>query len=118
MRAISCDFLVTGPVQVKVLGEKLFGSTAARILRHAGQPVLAVRRREEGPYHKVTVSVNFSDASRHAYPYGRAVLPDANFTLIYAYEVAPNWGGKTRTSPWILWRPKRRSVSSARLNRT
>ena len=92
--AIASDFLITGPAQVKVLGEKLFGSTAARILRHASQPVLAVRRREEGPYHKVTVSVDFSDASRHAYLYGRAVLPDANFTLIHAYEVAPNWGGK------------------------
>jgi nucleotide-binding universal stress UspA family protein len=91
--AIATDFLITGPAQVKVLGEKLFGSTAARILRHARQPVLAVRRREEGPYHKVTVSVDFSDASRHAYFYGRTLFPDAKFSVIHAYEVSPDWGG-------------------------
>jgi nucleotide-binding universal stress UspA family protein len=91
--AIASDFLITGPAQVKVLGEKLFGSTAARILRHARQPVLAVRRREQGPYHKVTLSVDFSDASRHAYSYGRTLFPDAKFTVIHAYEVSPDWGG-------------------------
>jgi nucleotide-binding universal stress UspA family protein len=91
--AIASDFLITGPAQVKVLGEKLFGSTAARILRHARQPVLAVRRREEGPYHKVAVSVDFSDASRHAYFYGRTLFPDAKFSVIHAYEVSPDWGG-------------------------
>jgi nucleotide-binding universal stress UspA family protein len=40
----------------------------------------------------VTVSVDFSDASRHAYLYARTFLPDANFTLIHAYEVSPDWG--------------------------
>lgn len=59
-RAIASDFLITGPAQVKVIGDKLFGSTAARILRHARQPLLAVRRREAGPYRKVAVAVDFS----------------------------------------------------------
>ena len=92
--AIESDFLITGPAQVKVLGARLLGSTAARIVRHARQPVLAVRRREEGQYRNVTVSVDFSAASRHAYVYGRTLFPDAKFTLIHAYEVAPDWGGR------------------------
>lgn len=92
--AIASDFLVTGPAQAKVYGEKLFGSTAARILRDSRQPVLAVRRRGDRQYRKVTVSVDFSDASRHAYAYGRALFPDADFTLIHAYEVVPDYGGR------------------------
>ena len=92
--SIESDFLITGPAQVKALGARLLGSTAARIVRHARQPVLAVRRREEGQYRKVTVSVDFSEASRHAYVYGRTLFPDAKFTLIHAYEVAPDWGGR------------------------
>jgi len=69
-------------------------ATAARIVRHVRQPVLAVRRREEGQYRNVSVSVDFSEASRHAYVYGRTLFPDAKFTLIHAYEVSPNWGGR------------------------
>ena len=93
-RAIASDFLITGPAQVKVIGDKLFGSTAARILRHARQPLLAVRRREEGPYRKVVVAVDFSAASRDAYLCGRALFPCAEFTLIHAYNVCPDWGGR------------------------
>ena len=47
-RDIGCDFLITGPAHGKIVGEKLLGSTAARIVRRATVPVLAVRRRPEG----------------------------------------------------------------------
>lgn len=93
-RAVACDFLITGPAQVRVLGDKLFGSTAARILRHATQPLLAVRHRENGPYGKIAVAVDFSDASRDAYFHARALFPKAEFTLIHAYDVSPDWGGR------------------------
>lgn len=93
-RALACDFLITGPAQVRVFGEKLFGSVAGRILRHATQPLLAVRHREHGPYRKVAVGVDFSDASRDAYLCARALFPKAEFTLIHAYDVSPDWGGR------------------------
>jgi nucleotide-binding universal stress UspA family protein len=96
-RAIASDFLITGPAHVKVIGDKLFGSTAARILRHARQSLLAVRRREEGPYRKVVVAVDFSAASRDAYLYARALFPCAEFTLIHAYDVSPDWRGRNAT---------------------
>jgi nucleotide-binding universal stress UspA family protein len=93
-RAIGSDLVITGPAQVKVIGDRLFGSTAARILRHARQPLLAVRRRAEGPYRKVAVAVDFSDASRDAYLCGRALFHRAEFTLIHAYDVSPDWFGR------------------------
>ena len=92
--AIASDFLITGPAQVKVIGDKLFGSTAARILRHARQPFLAVRRRQVGPYRKVAVAMDFSAASRDAYLCGRALFSRAEFTLIHAYNVSPDWSGR------------------------
>jgi nucleotide-binding universal stress UspA family protein len=92
-RAISSDFLITGPAHVKVIGDKLLGSTAARILRCARQPFLAVRRRAEDPYRKVTVGVDFSHASRDAYLCARTLLPQAEITLIHAYDVSPDWDG-------------------------
>lgn len=114
--AIESDFLITGPAQVRVLGARLLGSTAARIVRHARQPVLAVRRREEGQYRKVTVSVDFSEASRHAYVYGRTLFPDAEFTLIHAYEVSPDWRGRNadRSIDIVEAEEKERVIGMAR----
>jgi nucleotide-binding universal stress UspA family protein len=43
--------------------------------------------------------VDFSDASRHAYVYGRTLFPDAGFTLIHAYEVSPDWSGRNADRP-------------------
>ena len=86
-RAISTDFLVTGPAHGKILGEKLLGSTAARIVRYAQQPVLAVRRREQGPYDTVAVAVDFSEASQRAFHRARALFPKARFTFVPGYVV-------------------------------
>ncbi|HRK19108.1 MAG TPA: universal stress protein [Hyphomicrobiaceae bacterium] len=92
-RAIKCDFLITGPAHGKVLGDKLLGSTAARIVRRATVPVLAVRRRPEGPYRTVVSAVDFSDASRTAFLRGRELFPSARLTALHAYRVSPSWGG-------------------------
>ena len=92
-RAIDCDFLVTGPAHGKILGDKLLGSTAARIVRRATQPVLAVRRRPEGEYRTIIAAVDFSDPSRAALLRGRALFPSARLTALHAYQVAPNWSG-------------------------
>lgn len=93
-RDIGCDFLITGPAHGKIVGEKLLGSTAARIVRRATVPVLAVRHRPEGPYRSVVSAVDFSDASRRAFLSGRTLFPSARLTALHAYRVAPNWGGR------------------------
>lgn len=92
-RAIDCDFLVTGPAHVKVLGDKLLGSTAARIVRRATIPVLAVRRRPEGPYQSIVAAVDFSDGARTALLRGRELFASARLTALHAYRIFPNWGG-------------------------
>jgi nucleotide-binding universal stress UspA family protein len=98
-RAIGSDLLVTGPAHGKRLGDKLLGSTAARIVRHASQPVLAVRRRPEGPYATVVAGVDFSLRSRAAVLCGRNLFPEAQFTLVHAYEVSPDWSGRNADKP-------------------
>lgn len=88
-----CDFLVTGPAHGKTLGEKFLGSTAARIVRRATMPVLAVRRRPEGPYRSIVAAVDFSDPSRRALLGGRNLFPDASLIALHAYHIKPNWSG-------------------------
>ena len=93
-RDIGCDFLITGPAQGKIVGEKLLGSTAARIVRRAAVPVLAVRRRPEGPYRNIVSAVDFSNPSRSAFLGGRALFPSARLTALHVYQIAPNWSGR------------------------
>jgi nucleotide-binding universal stress UspA family protein len=92
-RQIDCDFLVTGPAHGKVLGEKLLGSTAARIMRRASQPVLSVRRRPQGPYKTIATGVDFSSASKSVLAAGRTLFPGAQLTALHAFVVSPNWTG-------------------------
>ena len=93
-RSISSDFIITGPAHGKVLGDKLLGSTAARIVRMAEQPVLAVRRRADNAYSAVAAAVDFSAPSRRAFDRARALFPNARFTVVHAYEVSPDFGGR------------------------
>jgi nucleotide-binding universal stress UspA family protein len=92
-RNVSSNFVITGPAHGKTLGDKLLGSTAARIVRSAQRPVLAVRRREDGPYGAVAVAVDFSQHSQEAFHRARALFQNAQFTLVHAYQVVPEFGG-------------------------
>jgi nucleotide-binding universal stress UspA family protein len=98
-QAIGSELLVTGPAYGKRLGDRLLGSTAARIVRHASQPVLAVRRRQEGPYAAMAAAVDFSPQSRAAVLCGSGLFPEAKLTLIHAYEVSPDWRGRNEDRP-------------------
>ena len=98
-QAIKSDFVVTGPAHAKAYGEKLLGSTAARILRLAHVPVLAVRRRTDGAYDNVALSVDFSSASAKAVTATRGLFPSAAVTLVHAYDVEPDWTGRNEDRP-------------------
>ena len=69
------------------------GSTAARIVRRSNQPVLAVRRRADGPYKNIVTAVDFSAPSTTAFLHGRALFPSAHCTVLHAYALSPDWGG-------------------------
>lgn len=98
-KAVGSDLVVTGPAQGKRLGERLLGSTAARIVRHATQPVLAVRRRPEGPYAATVAAVDLSPPSRAAVLCSRSFFPEARLTLVHAYQVSPDWSGRNADRP-------------------
>lgn len=116
-RETGCDFIVTGPAHGRVLGEKLFGSTAARIMRRAIQPVLSVRRRPEGPYRDVVAAVDFSDASLLAVRRGREMFPECRLTAVHAYRVAPDWSGRDaeKTLDIVESEERKRVLAAARL---
>lgn len=94
VQAIGGDFIVTGPAHGKIIGDKLLGSTAARIVRQAKQPVLAVRRRAKAPYVTIAVAVDFSEPSRRAFQCARSLFAKSQFTLVHAYAVVPDYSGR------------------------
>jgi nucleotide-binding universal stress UspA family protein len=94
-RAIGADFVVTGPAHARALGDRQFGSTAARILKLTGLPLLSVRRRPIGPYTTVVAGVDLSPLSRDALRYGRRLFPAADFTVVHAYTLLPDLSGKS-----------------------
>jgi nucleotide-binding universal stress UspA family protein len=96
---IGADFLVTGPAHGKIVGDKLLGSTAARILQHARQPVLAVRRRPEGPYAAIAVAVDFSAPARRAFHSAQVLFPQARLAVVHAYALSPDFRGRNEDRP-------------------
>lgn len=69
------------------LRDLLFGSTAERLLRHAAQPVLVVRREPRGPYRRVLVPSDFSPASVAAFDLVERFAPGAALTVVHAFDV-------------------------------
>jgi nucleotide-binding universal stress UspA family protein len=117
-RDLGCNFLITGPAHGKIVGEKFLGSTAARIVRRATMPVLAVRRRPEGPYRSIVSAVDFSDPSRAALLGGRALFPSARLTALHAYRIEPNWSGRNaeRSIDVVEAEERERVVKEAKRN--
>ena len=81
------------------MGDRLLGGTAARIVRHAKQPVLAVRRRTMGPYASVAVAVDFSEPSQRAFRCARSLFAKSQFSLVDAYAVTPDYSGRNADRP-------------------
>lgn len=80
------DLIVIGPGKAKNMREKVFGSTADRVVRTARQPILVVRTSVANPYRHTTVAVDFSTASRAAVKAALRLAPDAVIELVHAIE--------------------------------
>lgn len=80
------DLIVIGPGKAKNMREKVFGSTADRVVRTARQPILVVRSSVANPYRHIAVAADFSTASRAAAKAALRLAPDAVIELVHAME--------------------------------
>ncbi len=78
--------VVMAPAAYEAIATVVLGSTVERVLRHAEQPVLVVKRRCAGPYRSILVAVDLSDASALALRRALELFPGARFTVVHAFE--------------------------------
>lgn len=81
------DLIIIGPGKAKTIREKVFGSTADRVVRTVSRPVLVVRSSVPDPYRRVAVAADFSTASQAAAKAGIRLAPDAAFEFVHAIEI-------------------------------
>lgn len=77
--------IVTGVARNEFFGRLLLGSTVERLVRTTREPLLVVRSRVHGPYRRIVVATDFSDASLHALRLVASLFPQADLTLYHAF---------------------------------
>ncbi|MDX3893823.1 universal stress protein [Pusillimonas sp.] len=86
-RSHGADLIVIGPGVAKNLREKVFGSTADRVVRCATCPVLVVRKDSYAPYRRIAVGVDCSGPGRAAALWAARLSPMASRRLIHSVEI-------------------------------
>lgn len=81
------DLLVLGAQGQHPLRDFMLGTTAERLLRSIGRPVLFVKTRPVAPYREVLVPVDFSADAEAALGLARALAPHAHLSALHAFEV-------------------------------
>jgi nucleotide-binding universal stress UspA family protein len=84
--AQAADLIVIGATGEGALAQRLFGSTAQSIVRHARRPVLVARLPVIGPYHRLLIASDFSDDALRIARQARALAPQARVDLFSALE--------------------------------
>lgn len=82
-----CDLIVTGIARDETLGRMILGNTVSRLVRRAAVPVLVVRDRPAGPYRRIVIATDFSEAALQATLVASAFFPAAALTLFHGYDV-------------------------------
>ena len=88
----NADLLLIGPGRPRNLRQRMFGSTADRLIRAAPAPLLLVKRPAAGPcaadpYTDIVVGVDFSAESKRAARAAAMVAPGAGLTLLHVVEI-------------------------------
>lgn len=88
-QAAGAELVVLGRHGMRRFRELLIGSTADRVIRKGGTPVLVVGGAVRGPYRRALVAMDLSDASRCALRLAERLLAPATRTIhvVHAYEV-------------------------------
>jgi nucleotide-binding universal stress UspA family protein len=84
-RKAKADLVVIGTHRPSSLVQDMLGTTADRVLRHGGLPLLLVRSKAQGPYKSLLVAVDFSPASRRALELALRWFAQARVAAVTAY---------------------------------
>lgn len=87
IREQAVDLLVIGPGKPQNLRERVFGSTADRVVRTGLCPTLVVKRATDAPYRRVIAAIDFSPMSFAAAQAAGEVAPRAALELVHALEI-------------------------------
>jgi universal stress protein E len=81
------DLVVMGPHRRRILRDVFIGTTIERVRRTGHHPVLMVNADPNGPYRKVTVAVDMSEASANALRTARksGFLDDADVSILHVF---------------------------------
>lgn len=86
-QAASADLIVLGAHGAHFVRDLFLGATAEKVVRQGDRPVLVVKQTPHGPYQRVLVPVDFSEASRPTLASALLLAPQATFTVLHAYEI-------------------------------
>lgn len=87
IRDHAADLLVIGPGKPQNRREKIFGSTADRVVRAGLCPIVVVKRVTDDPYQRVIAAIDFSPMSFAAAQAATQIAPSAKIELIHAFEI-------------------------------
>jgi nucleotide-binding universal stress UspA family protein len=88
-RELPADLVVIGAHGRHSLVDYLVGTTAEKLARKAGLPLLVVKQPPQAPYRRLLVATDFSAASRHALEVAMALAPQAEIELLHVFGL---WG--------------------------
>lgn len=86
-REFGADLLVVGAHGEHPVRDLVMGSTAQKLLRTAPCPLLVVKRPPPFDYRAVLLPTDFSAPAAQAAEAARALLPEALFNLVHAFEL-------------------------------
>lgn len=81
------DLLLIGVGKPQNPRERLFGSTADRLVRSSPCPLLVVKRQVYGPYSRAVAGIDFSPMSLAAAQTAARIVPNAALELVHALEI-------------------------------
>jgi nucleotide-binding universal stress UspA family protein len=114
-RAEQADVVLVGAHGEHFLRDLFLGTTAEAVIRKGDRTVLVVKQLPHGPYQRVLVPVDFSDASRQALEAACALAPVAEFHIFHAtgavFEEQLRLGGLSESD---IIRHRRRAVVDAK----
>jgi nucleotide-binding universal stress UspA family protein len=84
---LNADLLIIGARGSDLIFQQLLGATAERLLRMIPCPVLTVKQSPHKIYQNVLVPIDFSAWSSGAIRLAQLVAPQAELTLLHAYEI-------------------------------